>query len=87
MDYTASIPDDREPCITAARMAYNASQPETIADPANPGESIPNPALLADNAAYMAWVMDNATQSYCNQYFPRKPDEPLTGTMPAGKAR
>lgn len=85
--YTVDIPDDREPCITAARMAYNESIPMEVWDEtANEGAGgmVPNPDLKADNAAYMAWVMENATKSYCRQYFPNWPEgTPLPTPAPS----
>lgn len=72
--YTYIVPDEQEPCITAARTAYNNSIPAEVPDPGNPDATIPNPDLKPDNAAYMAWVMQNAVASYCTQYFPRFPD-------------
>jgi len=77
--YTIVIPDEQESCIDAARKAYNLDQPQTVPDPDNPEQEIPNPALKADNAAYMAFVMQNAAKSYCNQY-------PLHGLVPDGPA-
>lgn len=66
--YTIVTPDENEHGVTSAREAYNASQPQTVADPTNPEVQIPNPALMADNTAYMTFVMVSATNSYCNQY-------------------
>jgi hypothetical protein len=39
--------------ITAARLDHNKTLPATIPDPANPGQEIPNPDLIADNLTYI----------------------------------
>lgn len=54
--YTVVIPDANEHGVTSAREAYNASLP---AD---------SPDVKADNAAYVQWVMEMASESYCMQY-------------------
>lgn len=64
MQYTVTFPDSQDIGITAARLAYNRSLPGTVAGPLGvdgaPGGAIANPALITDNAAYMAWVFGNA---------------------------
>ena len=68
-DFTITITDESKLAgITAARAAYNASLPETIDDVANPGTQIPNPEILADDQAYVQFVMDKASESYAKQY-------------------
>lgn len=46
------------PSITAARNAWNAKQPATVTTDANgnplpPGQTLPNPALVANNEAFI----------------------------------
>lgn len=55
--------------ITAAREKYNESLPATVTE--GEGEAaveVPNPALIATDAAYVQFVMDKAAESYANQY-------------------
>ena len=54
--------------ITAARDARNASLPQTVADPNNPEQQIPNPDLIATDEAYVQFVMVMAAESYSKQY-------------------
>jgi len=51
--------------ITAAREARNASLPQTVKDGEN---DVPNPDLIATDAAYVQFVMDSASGSYKKQY-------------------
>ena len=68
-DFTITITDESKLAgITAARAAYNASLPETITDPENSEATIPNPEILADDQAYIQFVMDKASESYAKQY-------------------
>lgn len=67
--YTIETPDEQEPCITAAREAYNQSIPALVWDNETSGY-VPNPDLKPDNTAYMTWVMQNAANSYCMMYYP-----------------
>jgi len=65
---TVTISDDlRLAGIAAARVAYVAALPAEIDDPDNPGTQIANPAILADEAAYVQHVMAGAAQSYLVQ--------------------
>lgn len=66
-NYTITIDDDAVPGLTWALERYNASLPAEIDDPDNPGTMIANPALLADEAAYVQHVMSGAAQSYLVQ--------------------
>ena len=69
MDFTVTITNASKLAgITAAREAYNNSLPATIDDPENPGQTIPNPDLIATDAAYVQFVMDKAAESYSKQY-------------------
>lgn len=54
--------------ITAAREARNASLPQTIADPNDAEQQIPNPDLIATDQDYVQFVMANAAESYKKQY-------------------
>lgn len=54
--------------ITAARDARNTSLPQTIADPGNPEQQIPNPDLIATDEAYVQLVMAMAAESYARQH-------------------
>lgn len=51
--------------ITAARTAYNTSLP-TVTDPVT--KVVTTPGAAATDQDYVQWVMDNAAQSYANQY-------------------
>jgi len=65
---TVTISDDlRLAGIAAARVAYVAALPAEIDDPDKPGTKIANPALLADEAAYVQHVMSSAVTSYLVQ--------------------
>lgn len=66
-DYRITIDDDAVPGLTWALERFNASLPAEIDDPDNPGTQIANPALLADEAAYVQHVMSGAAQSYLVQ--------------------
>ena len=66
-NYTITIDDDAVPGLTWALERFNASLPAEIDDPDNPGTMIANPALLADEAAYVQHVMSGAAQSYLVQ--------------------
>ena len=66
-DYRITIDDDAVPGLTWALERFNASLPAEIDDPDNPGTMIANPALLADEAAYVQHVMSGAAQSYLVQ--------------------
>lgn len=63
MRYTIDLNDASEYGITAAREAFNSSLPATVDD-------APNPALLATNADYVAYVLGSAVESWCRQYAP-----------------
>ena len=63
MNYTTTISPASEYGITAARAAYNAALPALIDD-------APNPALLANDSAYLDFVLAAAVQSWCQQYAP-----------------
>ena len=68
-DFTITITDESKLAgITAARAAYNANLSETIDDVSNPGTQIPNPEILANDHAYVQFVMDKASESYAKQY-------------------
>lgn len=65
--FTVEITDESHLAgITAARSAYNAVLAETIKD--EEGNDIPNPDLIADDAAYVQFVMSKAAESYSRQY-------------------
>ena len=66
-DYTITIDDADVAGLTWALERYNASLPAEVDDPDKPGSKIANPALLADEAAYVQHVMENAAQSYLVQ--------------------
>jgi hypothetical protein len=51
--------------ITAARLAYNASLPETVMVD---GVELPNPDMLEADAEYVQFVMSRAAESYAKQY-------------------
>jgi hypothetical protein len=66
-------PAQKEAGLTAAMQAYNASLPPTISAPDPDSEAgayhdVPNPALVANEAAYVAFVMNSAGESYARQY-------------------
>lgn len=63
MRYIIDLNDASEHGITAAREAFNSSLPATVDD-------APNPALLATNADYVAYVLGSAAESWCRQYAP-----------------
>lgn len=63
MRYIIDLNDASEYGITAAREAFNSSLPATVDD-------APNPALLATNADYVAYVLGSAAESWCRQYAP-----------------
>ncbi len=77
MKYVTTIDDASVYGITAAREAYNASQPaEVEVTPASgdtPAVMGPNPALLASNEAYLDFVLQSAVQSWCRQHAPVAP--------------
>lgn len=52
--------------ITAARISYNQSLPETVINA--DGEEIPNPDLIETDADYVQFVMSKAAESYTKQY-------------------
>lgn len=52
--------------ITAAREAYNTALPAIVTNEA--GEEVANPALIADDAGYVQFVMSKAAESYAKQY-------------------
>lgn len=54
--------------ITAARDARNASLPQTIPDPNDAEQQIPNPDLIATDEAYVQFVMTMAAESYARQH-------------------
>lgn len=66
-DYTITIDDADVPGLTWALERYNASLPAEVNDPDKPGKKIANPALLANEAAYVQHVMANAANSYIVQ--------------------
>ena len=66
-NYTITIDDDAVPGLTWALERYNAALPAEIDDPDKPGTKIANPALLADEAAYVQHVMSSAVTSYLVQ--------------------
>lgn len=66
-DYTITIDDADVAGLTWALERCNASLPAEVDDPDKPDKKIANPALLADEAAYVQHVMSNAAQSYLVQ--------------------
>lgn len=66
-NYTITIDDDAVAGLTWALERYNASLPAEVDDPDKSGSKIANPALLADEAAYVQHVMAGAAQSYLVQ--------------------
>jgi hypothetical protein len=85
--YTVTIKDTYAPGITAARKAFNAMLPATVADPAHQGEGfaalIPNPAILPDNDAYLSAILVPIAKS-CAKEFKLNLPEDAAALLPAG---
>lgn len=75
MNYTLTINDEADEFgVTAARMDYNASlrQEVLIQVPDDEGNLVdtfvPNPELIATNEQYLAFVLGNVVQAWCQQF-------------------
>ena len=75
MNYTTTINDEAAAFgITAARLDYNASLRQEVLtqrvdEEGNPVDVfVPNPELIATDAAYLDFVLGNVVRAWCQQF-------------------
>lgn len=83
MKISHDINDAFVPSITAARLAYNAALPQTVTVDENgvplpPGQTLPNPALAADDEEFLIMGLDALVKEHVRKFvvLPKPPAPP-----------